>query len=76
MKKKTQGNPGVNLFQNEDESHSVVVVEPRAKIGPIETSQNTSHLRSLVSAALLSETENPITVVCRYVNKSAFNIVV
>nr|XP_034321388.1 receptor-type tyrosine-protein phosphatase T-like [Crassostrea gigas]XP_034321389.1 receptor-type tyrosine-protein phosphatase T-like [Crassostrea gigas] len=50
--------------KNEDESHSVVVVEPRAKIGPIETSQDTSHLRSLVSAALLSETENPITVVC------------
>lgn len=46
----------------------MVVVEPRAKIGPFKNSQDTSHLRNLVSAALLSETENPITVVCRYVN--------
>lgn len=50
--------------KNEDESHSVVVVEPRTQIGPFENSQDTSHLRSLVSSALLSETENPITVVC------------
>ncbi|XP_061195011.1 receptor-type tyrosine-protein phosphatase epsilon-like [Saccostrea echinata] len=55
----------VHILQknSEEEAHPVTIVEPKVSIKTSGTPLDTSQLRSLVSAALGVEKENPITVI-------------
>ncbi|XP_061194957.1 uncharacterized protein LOC133203127 [Saccostrea echinata] len=48
---------------NEEEAHPVTIIEPEVSIKTSEAPLDTSQLRSLVSATLSIETDNPITIV-------------
>ncbi|XP_061190063.1 receptor-type tyrosine-protein phosphatase T-like [Saccostrea echinata] len=53
------------LDKKEDEAHIVRIVEPTGKMKSSGDSLDTSQLRNLVSAALNTNTENPIVVMSR-----------
>ncbi|XP_061165547.1 receptor-type tyrosine-protein phosphatase epsilon-like [Saccostrea echinata] len=57
----------IHLLQNtsEEEAHSVTIIEPKTAIKTSGHPQDTSQLRGLVSVALSSENEKPITVVSK-----------